>query len=57
MLATQLNNLILERKMEAFTIVRILKFVPNRVDIQCKDQKKIIILIDLEILVPGNKVN
>ena len=43
--------------MEAFTIVRILKFVPNRVDIQCKDQKKIIILIDLEILVPGNKVN
>ena len=57
MLATQLNNLILERKMEAFTIVRILKFVPNRVDIHGKDQKKIIILIDLEILVPGNKVN
>ena len=58
MLATQLNNLISERKIEAFTIVRILKFVVNRVATKVKDQtKKIVILIDLEPLVPGNEVN
>ena len=56
-LATQLNHLISEGKMEAFTIVRILKFVVNRVAIQGKDQKKFVILIDLEPLVPGKEVN
>ena len=57
MLATQLNHLIAEGKMEAFTIVRILKFVVNRIANKGKDQKKIIILLDLEPLVPGKEVN
>ena len=55
MLATQLNHLIAEGKMEAFTIVRILKFVVNRIANKGKDQKKIIILLELEPLVPGEK--
>ena len=56
MIATQLNNLISEKKLEDFTIVKIVKFVVNNINRRGK-KKKIIILLAIEPLVPGEKVN
>ena len=58
MLATQLNHLIVEGKMEAFTIIKLVKFVVNKIakPNAGKDQKKIIILLDVEPLVSGKEV-
>ena len=57
MLATQLNNLIYEKKLEDFTIVKIVKFVVNNINRQATKPNKIIILLRIEPLVPGEKVN
>ncbi|KAI9564074.1 Replication protein A 70 kDa D-binding subunit [Daphnia sinensis] len=59
MLATQLNPLIAEGKLEIFTIIKLTKFVVNKVATKAtagKDQKKIIILLDVEPIVPGSEV-
>lgn len=59
MLATQLNHLITEGKLEIFTIIKVTKFVVNKVATKAtagKDQKKIIILLDVEPIVPGSEV-
>lgn len=59
MLATQLNHLIVDGKLENFTIIRVKKFVVNKVATKAtagKDQKKIIILLDVEPVVPGSEV-
>lgn len=59
MLATQLNHLVLDGKLEIFTIIKVTKFVVNKVATKAtvgKDQKKIIILLDLEPIVPGSEV-
>ncbi|XP_046438075.1 replication protein A 70 kDa DNA-binding subunit-like [Daphnia pulex] len=59
MLATQLNHLIVDGQLENFTIIRVKKFVVNKVATKAtagKDQKKIIILLDVEPIVPGSEV-
>ena len=56
MLAIQLNHLISENKLETFTIVKILKFIVNRIYKKDGNQKIILILLDLEPLVPGKEV-
>lgn len=59
MLATQLNHLIADGKLENFTIIRVKKFVVNKVATKAttgKEQKKIIILLDVEPVVPGSEV-
>lgn len=59
MLATQLNYLIVEGKLESFTIIKVKKFVVNRIASKTtagKDQKKIIILLEVEPLVAGSEV-
>ena len=56
MLAMQLNHLISENKLETFTIVKILKFIVNRIYKKDGNQKIILILLDLEPLVPGKEV-
>ena len=60
MLATQLNHLITDKKLEMYTIVKLAKFVVNRIASKSssgKDhQKKIIILLDVQPLVPGEEV-
>lgn len=59
MLATQLNHLITEGKLEIFTIIKVTKFVVNKVATKAtagKDQKKIIILLDVEPIVPGSEI-
>jgi len=59
MLATQLNHLIIEGKLDTFSIIQVNKVICNRVTTKAsagKDPKKIIIILDLEILVPGSEV-
>ncbi len=60
MLATQLNHLIADGKIEMFTIIKVCKLVVNKIASKSavgKDQKKIIILLDIEPLVPGKEVS
>lgn len=60
MLATQLNHLIIEGKLDTFSIIQVNKVICNRVTTKAsagKDPKKIIIILDLQILVPGPEVN
>ena len=56
MLAMQLNHLISENKLETFTIVKIFKFIVNRIYKNDGNKKIILILLDLEPLVPGKEV-
>ena len=59
MLATQLNSLITDGQLETNTIIRVNKVICNRVATKGtvgKDPKKIIIIIALDILVPGSEV-
>ena len=46
-----MNHLILENKLEKYSIIRV-KLVCNRVD-----TKMVIILLDVKILIPGTRVN
>ncbi|EFX61951.1 hypothetical protein DAPPUDRAFT_337759 [Daphnia pulex] len=57
-LATQLNHLIWNAQLENFTIIRVKKFVVNKVATEAagKDEKKIMILLDVEPIVPGSEV-
>ena len=60
MLATQLNTLIVEKKMEPNTLIRVNKLVVNRISGKAnsgKDQKKIIILLDIDVVMPGHEVS
>ena len=60
MLATQLNHLIIEGKLDTFSIIQVNKVICNRVTTKAsagKDPKKIIIILDLQILVPGPEVS
>ena len=55
MLAIQLNHLITDGKLENFTIIRVNKFVVNEVATKAttgKEQRKIVILLDVEPVVP-----
>ena len=49
MLATQMNHLITEGKLEAFSIVRVNNHICNNVN-----GKKVIILLEIEVLKPGS---
>ena len=51
MLATQMNHLITEGKLEAFSIVRVNNHICNNVN-----GKKVIILLEIEVLKPGSEV-
>ncbi|KAF8786558.1 replication protein A 70 kDa DNA-binding subunit-like [Argiope bruennichi] len=53
MLGTQLNHMVANKELEKFTIVRVDKCVCNQV----QADRKVIILLNLTVLVPGNEVN
>ncbi|GBM05835.1 Replication protein A DNA-binding subunit [Araneus ventricosus] len=53
MLGTQLNHMVANKELEKFTIVRVEKYLCNQV----QADKKVIILFNLTVLVPGNEVN
>jgi len=53
MLATQLNSMIHEKKLEMFTIIRVKKQICNQVTGQTK---KVVIILDLEVVTPGSQV-
>ena len=50
MLATQLNEMIHEKKLEMFTIIRVKKQICNQVQGQTK---RVVIILDLEVVTPG----
>eukprot|EP00090_Calanus_glacialis_P036968 TRINITY_DN6328_c0_g1_i1.p1 TRINITY_DN6328_c0_g1~~TRINITY_DN6328_c0_g1_i1.p1 ORF type:complete len:623 (-),score=183.87 TRINITY_DN6328_c0_g1_i1:129-1997(-) len=54
MLATQFNNLVHEKKLEMFTVIRVKKQLCNQVPGQ---SKRVVIILDLEVVAPGNQVN
>lgn len=60
MLATQHNHLITKGELEAFTIIRVNKVIVNKINkpggATSKEVKKIVILLDLDVLVPGIEV-
>lgn len=53
MLGTQLNSLVTNKELEKFTVVRVDKCVCN----QIQPDRKVIILLNLVVLVPGAEVN
>jgi len=54
MLNTKCNNLIHDKQLEPFTIIRVKEFLYNSAAGQ---GKKILILMDVEVVTPGNQVN
>jgi hypothetical protein len=60
MLATQLNHLITDGNLESFTIIKVKKVICNKITSKNnngKDPKKIIIILELDILMPGSEVS
>jgi len=53
MLATQLNNLIHEKQLEQFTVIKVKKQICNTVAGQ---SKRVVVILELEILTPGSQV-
>jgi len=53
MLATQLNHRLHDKELEAFTIIKLTKFLCNKVDNQ---PKRVIIVLDFEVVTPGAAV-
>jgi len=53
MLATQLNSLIHEKQLEMYTIIKVKKHICNQVAGQTK---KVVIILDLEVMTPGSEV-
>ncbi|KAG8181618.1 hypothetical protein JTE90_015264 [Oedothorax gibbosus] len=53
LLSSQLSHMVTNKELEKFTIVQVDKCVCNQVQADCK----VIILLSLTVLVPGNKVN
>ena len=59
MLATQLNSMVAEGKLEGNTIIKLNKVVCNSINStkgNGKEPKKILIILDLTVLVPGSEV-
>ncbi|KAK2718993.1 replication protein A 70 kDa DNA-binding subunit-like [Artemia franciscana] len=56
MLATQLNGLVTSRQLEDYSIVRVNNPIVNTVNNQGKEEKRIVVLLDLEILKRGSEV-
>ena len=54
MLATQLNNMIHDKQLEMFTIIKVKKQVCNHVPNQSK--RVVIIILELEVVTPGAQV-
>ena len=53
MLATQLNPMIHENKLAPFTIIKVKKHICNQVGQQTK---KVVVILEVEILTPGTEV-
>jgi len=53
MLATQLNNMIHNKQLEMFTVIKVKKQICNQVAGQTK---RVVIILDLEIVTPGSQV-
>ena len=53
MLATQLNNMIHDKHLELFTLIKLRKLVCNRVPTQ---SKRVVIILELEVVTPGAQV-
>ena len=60
MLATQLNPMISSGQLENYTIIKLNKVICNKVNAKPnpagKEPRKIIILLEIEVLVPGSQV-
>ena len=54
MLATQLNNLIHDKQLEMFTIIKVKKLICNQVSNQ--SNRVVIIILELEVVTPGAQV-
>ncbi|CAL1288198.1 unnamed protein product [Larinioides sclopetarius] len=53
MLGTQLNHMVANKELEKFTIVQVDRYVCNQVQVD----RKVIILLNLTVIAPGNAVN
>ena len=53
MLATQLNNMIHDKQLEMFTIIKLKKQICNQVPNQ---SKRVVIILELEVVTPGAQV-
>ena len=53
MLATQLNPMIHNKQLEQFTIIKVKKHICNQVGQQTK---KVVVILEVEILTPGSEV-
>ena len=53
MLATQLNNLIHDKQLEQFTLIKVKKHICNSVPGQ---SKRVVIILELEIVTPGSQI-
>ena len=53
MLATQLNNMIHDKQLEMFTIIKLTKQICNHVPNQ---SKRVVIILELEVVTPGAQV-
>ena len=53
MLATQLNNLIHENQLSQYSIIRVKKHVCNTMNAA---SKKVVVILELEVLKPGSEV-
>jgi len=53
MLATQLNNMIHDKQLEMFTIIKVKKQICNQVPNQ---SKRVVIILELEVVTPGAQV-
>ena len=53
MLATQLNNLIHDKHLEMFTVIKLKKLVCNQVPNQ---STRVVIILELEVVMPGAQV-
>jgi replication factor A1 len=56
MLATQLNHMIHDNKLSQFSIIRVKKHVCNQMGAQGATGKRVVILLDLEVVTPGEQV-
>ena len=53
MLATQLNNLIHDKQLEQFTLIKVKKHICNSVPGQ---SKRVVVILELEIVTPGSQI-
>jgi len=56
MLATQLNHLVHDNQLSQYSIVKVKKFICNQMGAQGGAGKKVVIILDVEVVTPGAEV-